>query len=60
MGQMVEHPMASHLPQSVTAYLRIATEFGLTASAAMRVAVAYGEPEPFAEIGESPRLRRVK
>jgi P27 family predicted phage terminase small subunit len=60
MGQMVEHPMLRAYHASVAAYMRIAVEFGLTASAAMRIEQAKGEPEPFAEIGPSPRLRRVK
>lgn len=60
MGQMVEHPMLRTYQNAISQYMRIATEFGLTASAAMRIETAQGIPEPFHDIGLSPRLRAVK
>lgn len=60
MGQMVEHPLLRAYHNAIQAYLRIAVEFGMTASAAMRIEQAKGEPVPFFEIGASPRLRAVK
>jgi P27 family predicted phage terminase small subunit len=63
MGQMVEHPMVATYTKAVTAYMRIATEFGMTASAAMRVAGARepgGPQQPFADIGTSPRLKALR
>jgi len=61
MGQMVEHPLISTYMKAIAAYLRIAVEFGLTASAATRIQQSAGEAAaPFAEIGLSPRLKAVK
>jgi P27 family predicted phage terminase small subunit len=60
MGQMVEHPLIATYTKAVAAYMRIATEFGLTASAAMRIEGVHVELEPFAAIGASPRLRALR
>lgn len=61
MGQMTEHPLLSTYRNAIATYIRIATEFGMTASAVMRVEAAKrGEVDPLASIGPSPRLRAVK
>jgi P27 family predicted phage terminase small subunit len=60
MGQMVEHPLIATYQKAIAAYMRIATEFGMTASAAMRIEGVRIEAEPFAAIGSSPRLRAVR
>ena len=59
-GQMVEHPLVGVYSGAIASYMRIAVEFGLTASAAMRIETAKGALPPFHEIGTSPRLKAVK
>lgn len=61
-GQMVQHPLIGTYVQAIGGYLKIATEFGLTPSAATRIGEgdAKGWRDPFADIGPSPRLRAVK
>lgn len=63
-GQLVESPLVGTYLKAITTYMRIATEFGMTASAAMRVEMARGADgavaNPLSAIGEAPRLRAIK